>query len=128
MKANRSAWILSLLFFGVICFQLIAQPSNEAVTDLENVKTLANAGNVDAEYLLGLLYYHGRGTAKDLVEGVKWIRKAAEEGNADAQTDLGGCYDSGEGVSKDSVEAVKWYRKAAEQGNARAQSNLSSCY
>ncbi len=89
---------------------------------------LAEQGDADAQYNLGVMYDNGRGVRQDDGEAVKWYRKAAEQGVADAQHNLGHAYANGRGVPQDHGEAVKWYRKAAEQGNAMAQVNLGVMY
>ncbi len=42
---------------------------------------LANNGNADAQYSLGYLYYHGKGTKKDINQAVRWFTLAAKQGN-----------------------------------------------
>ncbi len=91
-------------------------------------KPLAEQGDVQAQYNLGVLYHNGTGVPQDYAEAVKWCRKAAEQGDARAQSDLGAAYHKGEGVQQDYVEAAKWIRKAAEQGIAQAQYNLGLMY
>ncbi len=88
----------------------------------------AEAGNAEAQNLMGFCYENGQGVAKDYTESVKWYRKAAEQGYAFGQSNLGICYNIGQGVAKDYTEAVKWFRKSAEQGNASAQNNLGNSY
>ena len=88
----------------------------------------AEQGNADAQFNLGVCYYHGKGVEQDHVVAVKWFRKSAEQGYARAQCILGACYDIGSGVVQDWEEAVKWYRKAADQGNVDAQNMLGDSY
>jgi TPR repeat protein len=70
-------------------------------TAFAGFKKLAEQGNADAQYVLGLMYDAGRGTPKDERQAVTWYRKAAEQGYASAQLNLGLMYISGQGVSKD---------------------------
>ena len=51
-------------------------------------KTKAQAGDTEAQYDLGLMYYLGKGVERDFQESETWMRKAAEQGNADAQNFL----------------------------------------
>ena len=74
------------------------------------------AGDKDARYYLGEIYYNGRGVEQSYVEAMKWYRKAAEQGSPEAQCRLGGIYETGRGVKQSDTEAVKWYRKAANSG------------
>jgi len=95
-----------------------------ALTALREWRPLAEQGNANAQFFLGVMYDKGRGVPQDYAEAVKWLRKAAEQGVAEAQYNLGVMYDRGLGVPQDYAEAVKWSRKAAEQGYAEAQFNL----
>jgi uncharacterized protein len=65
--------------------------------------SLAKQGHADAQFGIGLLYYHGEGVPQDHLEAAKWFKKAAEQGNADAQNNLVLCTDFGEGVPQDYV-------------------------
>ncbi len=89
---------------------------------------LAEQGDADAQFSLGVMYDKGRGVPQDDAEAVKWYREAAEWGVAEAQYKLGVMYDKGRGVPQDDAEGVKWSRKAAEQGYARAQNDLGVMY
>lgn len=88
----------------------------------------AQEGNAEAQNLLGICYYEGYGTEKDLKKAVEWYRKAAEQGNAESQYHLGYCYANGEGVEENQAKAAEWYKKAAEKGIANAQCNLAYRY
>jgi uncharacterized protein len=91
-------------------------------------KTLAEKGNVEAQYNLGVCYEEGRGVEVDYTEAFRWYKKAAEQGDSKAQYNLSYRYYSGEGVVKDYVEAVKWCRMSAMQGNTQALNNLGVVY
>ena len=45
----------------------------------------AKAGNADAEYVLGYMYYYGKGTTINQDLGKQWILKSAQAGNKKAQ-------------------------------------------
>ena len=106
----------------------VASQKGDYKTAFNEWKPLAEQGNADAQYNLGVMYDTGTGVLKDDKEAVKWYLKAAEQGMADAQGNLGVMYDTGKGVLKDYKEAVKWYLKAAVQGYALAQYNLGVMY
>jgi len=91
-------------------------------------RSLAAAGDSNAQYNLGVIYDFGKGVPEDDAEAAKWYRLAAGQGDAMAQFNLGLMHANGEGVPKDDAEAVKWYRLAAEQGDARAQVHLGLMY
>lgn len=95
---------------------------------LKEVTPLAKAGHADAQHLLGLMYYMGRGVARDYKQALLWHRKAAEQGKADAQYVVGAMYYTGNAVAADPRAAVSWFRRAAEKGHAEAQHALGLMY
>ena len=105
-----------------------AYNSGDYVTALSEWKPLAEQGNAEAQYNLGVMYDNGFGVIEDDREAVKWFRLSAEKGHADAQHNVGVMYDDGQGVIEDDKEAVKWFRLAAEQGDAESQHNLGFMY
>ncbi|MFZ4875275.1 tetratricopeptide repeat protein [Janthinobacterium sp. Mn2066] len=94
----------------------------------KEILPLAKAGNPDAEHLLGLMYYMGRGLPQDYKQAMFWHRKAADQGKADAQYVVGAMYYTGNSVLQDHKQAVVWFRKAAEQNHAEAQQVLGLMY
>lgn len=51
-------------------------------------KSLANAGNAEAQYCLGLMYETGKGVGIDIFEAVMWYRKSKTKGFALAERKL----------------------------------------
>ncbi|MBY0239202.1 MAG: sel1 repeat family protein [Burkholderiaceae bacterium] len=94
----------------------------------KEIEPLARAGNTDAEHLLGLMYYMGRGVQQSYKQAMNWHRKAAHKGKADAQYVVGAMYYTGNAVIQDHKQAITWFRKAAEQGHADAQQVLGLMY
>ena len=88
----------------------------------------ANAGNADAEFLVGAKYELGARIPADLAQAAAWYRKAADKGDVRAQHSLGVMYEFGRGVPADDSQATEWYRKAADRGFAPAQFSLGLCY
>lgn len=78
-----------------------------------------------AKYNLGVMYYQGLGTPKNLEKALQWYEKAALGGDARAQYNLGLMLYAGEGTQKDLRGAVYWLRKSAAQGYADAERQLS---
>lgn len=76
----------------------------------------AEAGDIDAQYSLGLIYENGLGIEKNMDKAIECYRIAAENGNANAQYHLGLCYENGNGIDKDIDLALDWYQKASAQG------------
>ncbi len=84
----------------------------------------ARQDNQDAQYMLGIAYYVGRGIPRDYAESRDWFQKAADQGHARAQYQLGEIYLNGRGANKEPAWAALWYGKAAEQTHAEAQFTL----
>jgi len=93
------------------------------VTELAQLRALAEQGDEFAQNSLGLRYDNGDGVPEDAVEALRWYRLAAEQGYAAAQNNLGFMYSSGEGVPEDDVRAYMWHNLSAAQGNEFAQRN-----
>lgn len=96
---------------------------------MELALPLAEAGNADAQYLVGRMYEKGQGVKKDKAKILTWYRRAAEGGNAKAQYKLGAGYAMGfTGLEQNNEKAKKWIRMSAEQGYDRAQKILAYAY
>ncbi len=78
---------------------------------------LAEGGDAQAQFRLGMMYDFGQGVNKDPTESARWLRLAAVQGYADAQFALGMKYDVGIGVPWSPAEAHWWVRQAAYQGH-----------
>jgi len=129
MKTSWGKPVYVISFIRTLLIVLAVAVCTVAAEDLQTLRKQAEAGDVVAQYNLGVMYVAGGGgVPKDYAETVKWWRKAAEQGHAEAQNRLGGMYDFGTGVPEDYAGAVKWFRKAAEQGYASAQYNIGSAY
>lgn len=96
--------------------------------EFDSIVDIANAGNADAQFVVGQLYYEGYGIEQDFPNAVVAYQKAANQGQAYAQLGLGRCYDYGKGVEKDLAKAVKYYYQAAQQGIPRAMKFLADYY
>ena len=89
---------------------------------------LADSGNADGQFGIGLLYANGFGVALDDDQALKWYSLAADQGHADAQCNIAIMYQNGWGVPQSDEEAVRWYSLAAENGVTAAQINLARMY
>ena len=89
---------------------------------------LANAGDADAAFRLGLLADLGQGMPEDAETAYRWYRRAAEAGQAQAEFNVAVMQDSGRGTAHDVASAAAWYARAAARGNHRAQYNLGLLY
>jgi uncharacterized protein len=107
---------------------IVAMITKDYAMALKVYAPLAEQGDANAQYTLGMLYKDGKGVRQDYEAAVKWLTLAAEQGAGGAQADLGVMYLEGYGVLKDARVAAKWYTLAAEQGIVTAQSNLGALY
>jgi len=107
---------------------------------VEIFKPLAEQANIEAQSFLGLMYYQGFGTPKNIKKALSYYLLSAKQGNTEAefitnlisselgdansQFNLGMLCLSGKGYAPDYKEAIKWFYKAAEKENVNAQYNL----
>ena len=122
----RTLFIIPLVLMSLVSFPSWSADLNKGLTAAQNGdfaaalkewKPLADQGDADAQYYLGVMYEKGVGVPQDSKEAVKWYRLAAEQGLADAQGNLGVMYALGTGVLKDDVYAHMWGIIAANNGN-----------
>jgi TPR repeat protein len=90
------------------------------------LRTAAEAGEAEALHLLGLAYFRGQGTEKDLARASQLQRQAAKRGVVDAQFELSLLLAQGIGGKRDLRGARRWEEKAAQAGHARACLNLGA--
>lgn len=91
-------------------------------------KPLAEAGNTNAQYFLGIMYLNGQGTIKNWTEAAHWFQASAEQGDVGAQYLFGEMNLKGMGLVQDYRKAGIWFQKAAQQGYPDAQFRLGECY
>lgn len=70
---------------------------------LVQLQPLAEQGNADAQFNLGLMYFNGTGVPQDDQLALKWFRLSADQGDAFAQFALGNMYYMGRGVTRNFV-------------------------
>lgn len=83
-------------------------------SSLRSYRVKATTEDADAQYHLGLCYYHGLGVNKNLSEAVRLYNLAALQGSVAAQKMLGDCYYKGEGIRQDFEQAAIFYMIAAD--------------
>jgi TPR repeat protein len=91
----------------------LLRPSAEITRRHFGSGVLADQGNPDAQYKVGLTYDVGVGAPQDLAEAATWYRKAADQGHPAAQFNLGLLYANGRGVAQNYVQAHMWLNLAA---------------
>lgn len=131
---SRTVLTLSLFLFPVFAWAgdfargWDAYSSTDYAAALSEWQDIADAGDADACYGMGLLYGNGFGVDMNDDLALKYYSAAAEKGHADAQYSLGIMYQNGWGVPVDEEQGVKWYLLAAEQGIVGAHLALGRVY
>jgi TPR repeat protein len=80
-------------------------------------QALAERGNAEASFNLGVLYEDGLGVSQDLAQALLHYETAAIAGSFKAQYRLGLLYFVGKTVPKDKTKAKHWLTKAAAEGD-----------
>jgi TPR repeat protein len=75
--------------------------------------TLAEQGNVQAQFNLGFIHEFGYGTGADYAAAFHWYLRAAENGHEQARRFVAWMYETGKGVARDVERAREWQRIAA---------------
>ena len=88
----------------------------------------ANNGDMDAQYILGTIYYRGELGTVDYKKAFQYFEMAAEQNDPDSENWLAWMYYNGYGVEKDIDMAIRWYEVAAKEGLADAQYSYGCLY
>ena len=95
---------------------LKAYENKDYATALKEWHPLAEKGHARAQFVVGLLYYDGKGVPQDYAEALNWFQQSADRGYARAQYNLGEMYATGQGVKRDYMLAYKWLNLCAAAG------------
>ena len=119
-------WVLCIVFFSTFALADIeeardAMESNQFDKAMQMLRPAANAGNADAEELIGIMYAMGLGVTRDDRRAFEWYLRSAMKGHAGAQSGVGWYYEVGRGLpSIDLVRAYMWYTLSAIGGDPDA--------
>ena len=119
---------IALVFSCLLIFSMPAI-ANEAGT-FNAMVALADKGNAEAQYHVGMMHNNGIGTPRDPRQAFEWFRKSAASSDPLGAYKLG-CYYDGQGagiVTSDSDEALKYKLVAAKAGYALAQHDVANHY
>lgn len=117
--------VLRLTLLFVLLFALPANAADSydrAVVDydqgrfsdaLASFTRLAERGHAGAEFMLGAMYFHGKGVPKNDKFAAIWFQKAAVKGDPNGQLAFGSLYIRGVGVQQDLIRAYAWLSIAA---------------
>ena len=94
---------------------------NESKPNFSDILTKAEAGESEAQKIVGNHYLNGGNVEQDLSKAFDWYKKSALQSNPKAIYNIGYLYATGSGVEKNLTTALSWYERAANLGFARAQ-------
>jgi TPR repeat protein len=100
--------------------QMLLGEPGQAARGIGLCKQSANAGQVEAQIVVGDAYFAGKGVKPDHAEARRWYAMAARAKNGQAALKLGEMYASGDGGKKDAKQAVKLWQQAEKAGNPLA--------
>ena len=75
---------------------LEALKKGDYATAAKELRPLAERGNEEAQYRIGLMYEFGKGFSVDKTRAISWIGKAAAQGHMLAEQELGVIYAAGQ--------------------------------
>lgn len=119
-------WVLCIVFFSTFALADIeeardAMEANQFDKAMQMLRPAANAGNADAEELIGIMYAMGLGVTQDDRRAFEWYLRSAMKGHAGAQSGVAWYYEVGRGLpSIDLVRAYMWYTLSAIGGDPDA--------
>lgn len=88
---------------------------------MEELLPAAQAGNAEAEELIGVMYASGLGVERDDERAFEWYLRSAMKGHAGAQSGVGWYYEVGRGMpAPDLTRAYMWYVLSAIGGDPDA--------
>lgn len=93
---------------------------------LHDFRQLAEGGHQGAEFMIGVMYFQGRGVAQNRAIAAVWFHKAALKGHEGAQLALGSIHIRGVGVYQDLSEAYMWLSlaKTSSSTDIRDRANI----
>ena len=105
-----------------------AYNSGDYQTAIAEWQPLADGGDAEAQFGIGLLYANGFGVPLDDIEALKWYHLAADQQHANAQCNIAVMHANGWGVDQSDAEAFRWYSLAADQGVIEAQNAVAKMH
>jgi TPR repeat protein len=117
------------LVFSCFLFFSMHANANDAGT-FNAMVALANKGDAEAQYHVGMMYNNGIGTQQNPRQAFEWFQKSAASNDPLGAYKLG-CYYDGQGagiVALDANEALKYKLVAAKAGYALAQHDVAIHY
>lgn len=93
---------------------VVAYDRGQFDSALHEFRAMAETGHAGAEFMLGAIYFYGKGVQPDHTIAAIWFHKSAIKGNASAQLAFGSLHIRGLGVQQDLIEAYRWLTIAGD--------------
>ena len=93
---------------------VVAYDKGDFTEALAAFSALAERGHPGAEFMLGAMYFYGKGVPKNDKFAAIWFQKSAVKGNPNGQLAFGSLYIRGVGVQQDLTRAYAWLTIAAD--------------
>jgi TPR repeat protein len=90
----------------------------------ESIENPAETPPAEIQFLKGLRFASGEGSAQDYAQAAHWYAQAAEQDHTLAQFNLAMMYGQGQGVVRDEAKSLMWMTRSAKLGDAGAQYKL----
>ncbi len=143
MRKRFHLFLLLILVISMMCNIYGKRSRNKnrdivasEITDnyVKEIKDKVNAGDAQAKFILGKLYYYGYNVEIDFAQTCKYIQDAIQDGNPDAfdwvqqkskegdsknQYLMGLLYAKGIGVDKNVDKALKWFERSIYSGKEK---------
>lgn len=103
---------------------LLAAKEGKFKTALEELEPLADQGNIEAQFTVGLIYMQLKGYA----QAEELLKKADSAGHPEASYYIGILYRNGLNGKHDPQEALDWFFRSASFGNRDALYNLHMAF
>jgi TPR repeat protein len=129
-------WLRVLVFLGL---GLVSGPAlsdtKEATTAfssgqhdaaLAEFRRMAERGDSEAEFMLGVMYYQGHGVEQNRPIAAVWFHKSALKGHKGAQLAFGSIHIRGVGVYQNLGQAWKWLALAAKSPSTAIRNEADS--
>ncbi len=119
---------MKLIALAFSCLLIFSMPAHAGDADtFKAMVALADKGNAEAQYHVGMMHNNGIGTPRDPKQALQWFRKSSDPLAAYKL----GCYFDGQfagTVTPDPNEALKYKLVAARAGYALAQHDVALLY
>jgi len=132
VSSNPTDWGINMksIAFAFSCLLIFSMPASANDADsFRAMVTLADKGNAEAQYHVGMMHNNGIGTKQDPRQAFGWFQKSTASGDPLGAYKLG-CYYDGQGagiVTPDTSEALKYKLISAKAGLRLLSTTLLFC-